>query len=486
MRLGLSKSRIMSGLQRPKRLWFDLNPPEDYEGPGEETEFRLSQGHRVHRLAQALHPQGILIEHDDDLASALSETKRLLDSGHPGPLFEATFEHQGVLVRTDLLLRNRDGSFDLVEVKSSTEFKPQYLLDCAVQAWVLKGAGLPLRKVEVAYLDKNFVYQGDGRYDGIFCFHEVTDLVEAHLWEVSCWADWCRRALGPEPPEIEPGPHCEDFYPCPYTDYCPFPEGPEYPLSCLPWLSGKRLSKLLEMGIEDVRDIPPDYELTETQEMVRRAIVSGEAFVSPSLREELRSLPYPRYYLDFETLMLAVPIWAGTSPYQQIPFQWSCHIETAPGEVFHQEFIDVSGKDPRENFVRSLLECLGERGPVLIYSNFEKTRLKKLAEQFPAYEREIQKVLDRMVDLCVLLRRGYCHPEMRGSWSLKSVLPTIAPELSYEEEEIQEGGTAQAVGTALVLGEVPEEDRERLIKALLSYCRLDTLALVKIVHELSA
>lgn len=481
---GLSKSKIISGLQCPKRLWFDLNPPEGYEGPDEGLAFRFSEGHRVGKVARSLFPGGILIEHDEDLSLALAQTSELLATEDRRPLFEATLKHGGVLVRIDVLLPLKE-AFRLIEVKASTDCKAHYILDCAIQTWVLREAGYPVKRVELAHLNRDFVYQGDENYQGLFQFRDLTPQVEALLWEVPCWVQWCEKAFSPEPPEEMPGPHCFDPYECPYQEFCFPQEETEYPLSCLPRLTGWRQDELLKLGIKDVREIPENFPLTTRQELVRQTIVSGQEYLSSELKEYLRGLPYPRYYLDFETVRFAVPVWRGTRPYQQIPFQWSCHVEWGPGRVEHIDFLEISGRDPREDFVRSLVELLGDRGPIIVYGSFEGARLRELAEALPAFRERIESLMGRLVDLHGLLKGGYCHPEMRGSWSLKSVVPAVVPELSYEDLEVKEGASAEAVGAALILGEVSETERPRLIEALRRYCALDTEAMRRIVERLS-
>ncbi len=480
----LSKSKIMSGLQCLKRLWFDLNPSEGYEGPDESLNFRFNEGHRVGAAARRLFPDGILIKHDDDLSLALAQTSELLAKDKPRPLFEATFRSGGVLVRADILLPLQK-AFRLIEVKASTECKPHYILDCTIQTWVLREAGYSVKQVELAHLNRDFVYQGDGNYQGLFRFCDLTPHVDAHLWEVPCWVDWCQGALNDNLPEEEPGSHCYDPYECPYQEFC-FPEDEtQYPLSCLPRLSDQRLKGLLDLGIKDVREIPKNYPLTSIQELVRQTIVSEREYLASGLKGYLRGLPYPRFYLDFETIRFAVPIWRGTRPYQQVPFQWSCHVEWAPGRVEHVDFLEVSGRDPREEFVRSLVELLGDQGPITVYGSFEGVRLRELAETLPAFREQIEGLRERLVDLHKILQRGYCHPAMRGSWSLKCVLPAVVPELSYDDLEIKEGGSAEAVGAALILGEVPKNERSRLIESLRRYCALDTEAMRQIVERLS-
>ncbi|NPA48595.1 MAG: DUF2779 domain-containing protein [Thermodesulfobacteria bacterium] len=481
--LRLSKSKIISGLQCPRKLWFDLNPPEGWQGPDESLQFLFSQGHRVGEAAQGLFPGGTLIEHFDDLEKAQELSRLLLRE--PKPLFEAAFSYQDVLVRTDLLLPEEGGNYRLVEVKASVDLKAHYLLDCAIQYWVLRGAGVPVRRAELAHINKEFIYQGDGDYRGLFNFLDVTDRVKNLLWEVPCWLEWCRRAVEEGPPEVVPGGQCEEFYACPYQGYCGEEEEVEFPISFLPRLSRKKIEELNARGIRDLRELPEDYPLSERQKWVKEVILSGKVYVSDDLQRKLSSLPYPRYYLDFETLKLAVPIWKGTRPYEMIPFQWSCHVEEAPGCVYHYDFVKVDGEDPRRNFIESLLDVLGEEGPVIVYTNFEERMLKSIADFLPFYQEKVKAVCTRLEDLCEILRKGYCHPKMEGSWSLKKVVPALlGEEFSYESLEIKEGTLAEAVGVALTLNEVSEEERTRHISLLKKYCRHDTEVMLEIVKRL--
>ena len=280
---------------------------------------------------------------------------------------------------------------------------------------------------------------------------------------------------------MEPGDHCFTPYECPFIPLC-IKEETEYPVTCFPHL-GQKAKELLEKGIKDIRDIPEDFPFTEIQRIVWEATCSGKPYISSELKEILKNLPYPRYYLDFETIHLAVPIWIGTRPYEQIPFQWSCHVEKSPGEIFHREFLEISGSDPRKAFLESLLEVLGNEGPIIVYGTFERSILKALSESFPEYKPQVEKIISRLVDLCSILRKYYYHPAMKGSWSLKKVLPTIAPEMDYSKLElVQDGATAQAAFATLLLDEIPAETRQAIIESLHVYCRMDTEALVRIVH----
>lgn len=285
-------------------------------------------------------------------------------------------------------------------------------------------------------------------------------------------------------PEIGIGEHCTSPFECPFLGFCSRGE-PEYPVTLLP-RRGKLVEELLEDGIEDLRDIPAGRLQKELHERVRLATVEGKPYIGAELARLLHSLPNPRHYLDFETANLAVPIWKGTRPYEHLPFQWSCHVEGRDGSLDHREFLDTSGAPPMRGFAESLLEALGAEGPIVVYSGFEKSVLKKLADRFPDLAPALERVVGRLFDLLPVLQRHYYHPEMKGSWSIKAVLPTISPELAYEGLGlVQDGLGAQQAFAELVQG-APDLGRvQALSAALRTYCQRDTLALRTLTHRLS-
>ncbi|MBY0577910.1 MAG: DUF2779 domain-containing protein [Burkholderiales bacterium] len=196
----------------------------------------------------------------------------------------------------------------------------------------------------------------------------------------------------------------------------------------------------------------------------------------------LDALLYPRYYLDFETINFAVPRWAQTSPYRtQVTFQWSCHVEEEPGKIRHEMFLDVSGEDPRRASAERMIGTLGAEGPVFVYNQvFEKGRITELAELFPDLADELHALNGRIVDLLPIARAHYCHPDMKGSWSIKAVLPTVAPDLDYTALTVGNGGDAQEAFREILHPETQDERRNLLTEGLREYCKLDTLAMVRL------
>ena len=255
-----------------------------------------------------------------------------------------------------------------------------------------------------------------------------------------------------------------------------------YPPELLPY-GAKLAAALRGEGYSDLRNVPKERLEGWRNQLVWRATKSGQADLSPEAGKIIAMLPYPRYYIDFETINPAVPIWAGTRPYMQVPFQWSCHNETEKSVMTHSAFLSDGHTDPRRPFAESLIEAVGNFGPVFVYNApFERSRMQELAEYFPDLESSLTAIIKRLVDLLPIAREHYYHPDMRGSWSIKAVLPTIAPDLRYDNLEVANGGMAQDAFTEIMQAETLPERRQQLRDALLTYCERDTIAMVRIAH----
>ncbi|UTV80145.1 DUF2779 domain-containing protein [Acidithiobacillus sp. YTS05] len=418
---------------------------------------------------------------DDDLVIALQQTRVAMNQP-PRPLFEATFQYEGVLVRADLLLPDETG-WRMVEVKSSTSVKGYHLNDAAVQTWVLRQLEIPLGKVELAHINNQFVYPGGGDYQGLFHYADITEQVLALQADVPMWIANARVTAGLDAePTIQPGAQCTNPFECSFRHYCDpsaFEPIPPHSVRILPY-GGNLVEKLLSDGKEDLRELSEDIFSNSRHQRIWRTIQQGRAELAPEAGETIRQLDWPRYYIDFETLNPAIPLWAGTRPYQQVPFQWSCHIETKDN-LKHTAFLADGLDDPRRSFIESLLDTVGNEGPVIVYNaSFESCRLQECAEAFPDLAERIESVIDRIFDLLPLSHDHYYHPDMLGSWSIKAVLPTIAPELSYEGMTVAHGGAAQDAFAEIMMPETNEERRSELRQALLDYCERDTLAMVRI------
>jgi hypothetical protein len=422
------------------------------------------------------------------MGAALAQTRTLMTSLFRAPIFEATLQHDGVLVREDVLLPvTIDGtdSWRLVEVKASTRLKPEHVQDCAVQAWVHLGSGQPLAGVALAHIDNTFVYGGDGDYRGLLLEHDLTQQVFGLLPAVPAWVERARAAADGPLPEVPVGQHCGEPYECPFLHVC-WPvrgkDGVEYPIAGLGG-SRRKLGVWVLNGYRDIRDVPASDITAETQSRIHRVTIEGGAELLPGARAFAERLPYPRFYLDFETVGPPVPTWAGTRPYQTLPIQWSCHIERAPALLDHAEFLDLSGEPPMRALAEALIRTLESAGPVLMYTRYERGVIEGLAGMFPDLAAPLQAIVGRLVDLHPVVRANYYHPNMLGSWSIKAVLPTIAPDMDYAAlEGIREGTEASAAYLEAIHPQTRSERRDELRRNLLRYCRHDTEAMVRLVH----
>jgi len=219
---------------------------------------------------------------------------------------------------------------------------------------------------------------------------------------------------------------------------------------------------------------------------VRNVTIEGKPELLPEAGRILNELDYPRYYLDFESIQFAIPIWTGTQPYWQLPFQWSCHIQTDNGELEHEEFLDVSGNDPRRAFAEALIKTCRDNGPIIVYNQtFEKGVIKKLAEDFPDLAQPLLAMNERIFDLLKVTQKYYYHPDMRGSWSIKKVLTCLVPELKYSDlGDVQDGLQAQQSFLDIIGHKRSAAGKAKMTQDLLDYCKLDTLAMVEIVKSL--
>jgi hypothetical protein len=475
----LSKSKIIAHRQCPKRLWLQINRP-DLIKVSATTQVRLDEGNKVGDIARHNYPGGVLI---DTLkrAEAIDQTKEAIAKNQT--IFEGAFFEEDVLIRADLLFPEK-GGYRLVEIKSSTGVKGYHVDDVTIQSWVMDKSGYTPTSMVLAYIDNQFVYQGDGNYKDLFAQVDLSDQVRPSIDKVQSWVDAARKTMDSTvEPTIAPGDQCTNPFTCDFIDYCSPPEvGIEYPVEILPY--GKEMAaQLRSEGYQDLRDVPAERLSNPKHLRVHAVSRSGQAILDPAAVHQIQALPYPRYYLDFETIGFAVPIWAGTRPYMQLPFQWSCHIEKADGSLSHKEFLDLSGNDPREMFAKTLIEAVSTSGPVVVYNaGFEGARIKELALALPHLSAGLLAITERFFDLLPLARSHYYHPDMKGSWSIKAVLPTIAPELDYANLEVSNGGMAQEAYKEAIHSQTTPERKEKVRSAMLKYCEQDTIAMVKIIQ----
>jgi hypothetical protein len=482
----LSKSKIIAFRQCPKRLWLEIHKPELRDDSASEAAFAI--GNEVGEIArQVFDPKGsgdFIDINDLGHSEAIARSAMLLERGD-GPIFEAGISASGALAYADVMLPDRsdDGlRWRMIEVKSSTGVRDYQLDDIAVQSFIAKESGVPLASVSIAHINNSFIYPGGGDYAGLF---ETVDLTEETLCRHEEVRDWlsCAHEIAShaEEPPVETGGHCGSPFACPYSGYCNRDKTfPDYPLGSLPRLHANRRSAIEAAGVEDLREAP-DELLNAIQQRVKECSASGiPYFDAEGAASELADYGYPAYFLDFETISFAVPRWEGTRPYQQLPFQFSLHVVQADGSMEHAGFLDLTGNDPSQPCAAELIRLSGGNGPVFAYNaGFEAGVIRRLAERFPEHAAGFLAITDRIVDLLPIARRHYYHPSQHGSWSLKAVLPAAVPDLSYSDlDGVQDGMMAQqAYMEALTAN---PERKEQLRQQLHEYCKLDTMAMVRL------
>ena len=487
----LSKSRLISAWQCSKKLHLEVHNPELAQ-TSSMAESLFAAGNQVGEIAKQVFGSGdgVEIPYSGKLREALGQTAELVANGHNAPIYEATFRHDGVLVRADVLLPVASGGWRAIEVKAAASVKPHHEVDCAIQYWVLRNAGLDLKAISLAHVDTGFVYQGGADYRGLLVEEDLTARARQLQDEVVELISAGRSAIAGAVPDMLVGGHCYSPYQCAFMSHC-WPAQAEYPVM---GLGGNRaeLADWVNAGCRDIRDVDAAALTSETRLRIHAATRNGKAEVSDGARQAFDQFAYPRYYLDFETIGPAVPFWAGMRPYQSVPVQWSCHVEYGPTkggveDIRHHEFLDLSGDPPMRALAEKLVECLGASGPVFMYTNYEKRVINSLIGMFPDLAAPLAGIVERLVDLHPIVRKHYYHPKMLGSWSIKAVSPTVDPEMDYSGLAGIAEGMAAADGYIEAIDPATTPARKaELEEQLLRYCRFDTEAMVKIARFLTA
>jgi predicted RecB family nuclease len=475
----------VAGCQCLKRLYWQVHKPELAAEPDGATESIMQQGHDVGLLARRLFPGGVEVC-ERSLDQAIRATRELVANRGVPAIFEGVFEHDGVLVRVDVLHRRADGRWRLIEVKSSASKKDEHLDDVAIQYRVLSRCGLDIGSCCLAHVNRSYVFRG-GSVDSwrFFRIRNVTRQVARLQPKLTFQLRAAFTVLSmPKEPDIAPGRHCVVPITCEFYDRCNTQRRDDH-IGFIPRIHASAMEELGEMGIESIRDVPDDFELTEIQRRACTSVQTGEPWFGDELGEVLSGLKYPVCFMDFETVNPAIPRCAGMRPYDQLPFQFSVHSQKEPvATLEHHDFLARDASDPRREFISSLCHALGESGSIVVYSSFESQRLSDLAAWLPEYAERINAIQARLFDLLPVVREHTYHAAYAGSYSIKSVFPALVPGMTYEGMEVADGTEAGLAWESLVRGSLDQAERERIEKALLAYCGQDTLALVRLVESL--
>ena len=489
----LSKSRFTAGLQCLKQLWWRVHEPDARElVPDFLLQATFERGHRVGARARDYVPGGSLVNlphHAADERVAL--TAEFLAHGARA-VYEASFVADNTFVAVDILERQGKG-FTLVEVKSTTSVKDEHIPDAAIQAHVLRTAGLDVPRIELMHLSRECRYPDLG---DLFAREDVTQRVEGMLPLIPEQIAEQLEALDGPLPEVPIGDHCDAPYECPFKARC-WPRQAEHHLGTL-YRWGKRAREFERQGYATIADLPDDLDLGEIAERQRRAVQRGTMIVEPGLGKALRIFDkYPLGFLDFETVGLAIPVWKGCRPYDAVPVQFSFFLDRGSGEPEHHEHLASGPGDPRPALAERLIAATADAEAVVAYNaGFERQCIRGLAEAVPALSEPLRALEAKLVDLLPVVRNHVYHPAFHGSFSLKSVLPALVLGLTYADLEITDGDTASVYLERMLFGaergrgagpgqlDLFDPAPTPLRGDLLAYCKRDTWAMVKLLERL--
>jgi hypothetical protein len=484
----ISKSQYLRGVQCPKALWLHRHRPDLAPEISEAQQYIFDTGHEVGELARRYFRGGVEIKekyYDIDRAIESTNTAVYQDED---VIFEATASSgDGAFSRIDIFKKaGVTNTWDLIEVKSSTDVKDYHIDDIALQRYAFIGAGYNIRRSILMHVNKNYVRSGELNVNKLFSLKDCNEFVEEKLPEIRPRVKELIKVLNSEhEPVVDIGNHCTDPFDCDFIPYC-WKHIPEY--SVYNVFNGRKLHDLLSANIIAIADVPDNFDLTARQFIAVSACKKNQIYKDTArIAEFLDQLQYPLYFLDYETIWPAVPLFDQSSPYQQIPFQFSLHIQSdKQAELKHIEFLHTGTDDPRPGFLQALIESCGSNGSVVVYNQtFESGINTQLGRDFPAYKSDLEKINARMVDLLVPFRSRYLyHPEMKGSASLKSVLPAFAPDLSYDGLAISDGEIASIRYLSCIKDTLPEDKKKKIFNDLREYCRQDTLSEVKLIDVL--
>ncbi len=492
MPITISKTDYLVYRDCPKNAWMKIHRPEVYfkSEMASFVKLIIETGNEVEVVARELFPTGVLIKGRDEEAE--EETQKYLGIKQ-ATLFQPIFRAEGYLAACDVLKFDEEtGKYDIYEIKATNEADEKtHFYDLAFQVNLLRMCGLDVGKIKLLHLNSKYVRDGDIDITELFAIDDVTADIEALCPDVALEME---LALSYISSDVEPNGNCSCIYKGRSKHCATFassnPQVPQYSVHDISriGISKAKLTELIDGNIFKIEDVPDDMALSDIQRNQVDAYIYDKVTIDrEKIREELADLVYPIYFLDYETFPSAIPRFDGFSPYQQIPFQYSLHVLRAhDAEPEHFEFLYTEAGDPSTPLAMSLKKDMGLTGSVIVWNKgFERGRNEEMARKIPDVMAFMNSVNSRLYDLMdVFKKQYYVHKDFRGSTSIKKILPVLAPELSYEELGIKEGGTAAESWNKITTGKVSPEETEKIKKDLLVYCGLDSYAMYAIWRAL--
>ena len=495
----LSKSDYMLFLRHPAWLWLKKHDPSKLPPVDENTQAMFDSGHDFEQYAESLFPGGIKLGFNNynEYLSLPARTTQALQNGAE-VIFQGRFEIDNITCIVDVLQKNPDGTFNLIEIKASTKSKPEHEYDLAFQLLVLEKAGLKIRNIAVMHANKKYVREGEINPAQLVGRTEITEKVRSLMSTTLLQVDMAFEVLARNTmPDISPR----------YINQLGIPDKSNpwleewmeifkgikgefdlYSIYNLAYPSPEQLGQLEDLGITNIREMTEDQALRDKQKVQIRTTKTNQGIVdAEKIKAFLDTFQYPLYFFDYETLSTLVPQFDRYSPYKDYPFQYSLHVIESPGaQVQHKEYLHNEVSDPMPGLLEQLKQDIGDTGTVLTWNmSYEKGCNDRMAEMYPEYADFLVNLNARIVDLMTpFAKMWFFDKDFFGSASVKKVLPILAPELSYKELEVDNGLLARRVWTDTVLNGKHEHNRTEVMYNLRKYCELDTFGMVRILEEL--
>lgn len=492
----ISKSEFMMFLKHPAWLWLKKFDKTKIPVPDEDLQARFDEGSLFEEYAEKLFPDAVKLgykngnEFSGTKYYALPEmTQREIAKG-TRVIFQGRLEKDNITSIFDVIERVDKDTFDLYEIKSSTGVKPEHIPDLAFQTIVLEKSGLKVRSMYVLHVNNEYKRNGAIKPEEITKKTEVTEDVRAIIEQTLGQIEEAHLVLTKkEMPDISPR-YLKQASLSEWLEILSLVRGdlPRYSIYNISRINPAKIAMLEDMGVEVMEDIPLDFELSEAQEKQVNAVRTGERTIDKGeIQEFLSSFKFPLHFFDYETLSGVIPAFDGTRPYQQVPFQYSLHIQEKPGgSLSHKEFLHTENTNPVPELLEQMKRDFLGGGSIVSWNmRFEADRNKEMALMYPEYASFLEDINARMVDLMIPFSKGwFVDKDFFGSASLKAVLPVLAPELSYKELEISHGGMAQRAWMQTVLGGANKDTKDEIMVNLKKYCALDTYAMYAVYKNL--
>lgn len=482
----LTRSRYLTGLKCTRLLWSVYNDKKSvkYQPKNESNHKRQSiQNDSLTPIIHKLFPGGIQVEKLYSMKESSLFTNNALSEKRS--LYGASFLEKGLFSRSDLLIPNNDGTWDLFFFKSALNIKKDYLEDIAFQCHVAELSGIKIKTSLIYLINQNYKFNGELIPEELLVQKDVTEKVQtlksSVIQKIKEFLELIRK---PELPPLDINRSCGSPKVCMLkncwsisddSDIFNLREGKDIPI------------KLYQSGINYLKDIPDEIELTFSQKIQIESLRSGNTHLNKEkLADFLSKIKYPVYYLDFETINPALPVYKNSSPFQHVPFLYSLHvIKTSESEPEHFSFIDDDSADPRQSILEQLSKLISLEGTIICYNDvFEKKCLKESADLFKEFQNWLKSIHGNFLDLSIPFKNfHYYNPLQKGSASLKSVLPALTGQ-NYSALEIHDGNSANLEFLRTKTQTMPIEEKLQIRKDLVEYCRMDTFAMHLVIEAL--